>query len=109
LSIIDRYKQWQAEADKRADKAIKDAETKNARDKIRSRLAIETANRKREVALAVTKQKEAEAKKKQAEKKLKGNSNSFGWLDSLINFGSSSSPKRRKTTVKRHKRKTSRR
>lgn len=87
------YNKWQAEADQRAEKAIKKAEIQNERDKIRNRLAIEKAERKKALAKAQTEQKEAEIARKQADRKLKGSSNSFGWLESLANLGSNSSSK----------------
>lgn len=87
------YNKWQAEADQRAEKAIKKAETQNERDKIRNRLAIEKAERKKALAKAQTEQKEAEIARKQADRKLKGSSNSFGWLESLVNLGSNSNSK----------------
>lgn len=87
------YTKWQSEADQRAEKAIKKAETQNERDKIRNRLAIEKAERKKVLAKAQTEQKEAEAARKQADRKLKGSSNSFSWLESLANLGSNSSSK----------------
>lgn len=107
------YNKWQAEADQRAEKAIKKAETQNERDKIRNRLAIEKAERKKALAKAQTEQKEAEIARKQADRKLKGSSNSFGWLESLANLGSNSNSKSKsksKTVSKsRTKRKVTRR
>lgn len=107
------YNKWQAEADQRAEKAIKKAETQNERDKIRNRLAIEKAERKKALAKAQTEQKEAEIARKQADRKLKGSSNSFGWLESLANLGSNSSSKSksksRTVSKSRTKRKVTRR
>lgn len=107
------YNKWQAEADQRAEKAIKKAEIQNERDKIRNRLAIEKAERKKALAKAQTEQKEAEIARKQADRKLKGSSNSFGWLESLANLGSNSSSKSksksRTVSKSRTKRKVTRR
>lgn len=107
------YNKWQAEADQRAEKAIKKAETQNERDKIRNRLAIEKAERKKALAKAQTEQIEAEIARKQADRKLKGSSNSFGWLESLANLGSNSSSKSksksRTVSKSRTKRKVTRR
>lgn len=107
------YNKWQAEADQRAEKAIKKAEIQNERDKIRNRLAIEKAERKKALAKAQTEQKEAEIARKQADRKLKGSSNSFGWLESLANLGSNSNSKSksksRTVSKSRTKRKVTRR
>lgn len=107
------YNKWQAEADQRAEKAIKKAEIQNERDKIRNRLAIEKAERKKALAKAQTEQKEAEIARKQADRKLKGSSNSFSWLESLANLGSNSNSKSksksRTVSKSRTKRKVTRR
>ena len=104
MSIIgnlkSRYSDWKDKADERADKAIKIAETKSERDKIKSRLAIEAAQRKRAVAKAETEQKEAELARKKANKELKGDS--FNFLDGLFpKKKTKPSIRRRRKTVKK--------
>lgn len=96
-SLKSSYKDWKDKADKRADEAIKQAETKNERDKIKARLAIETAQRKRAVAKAETEQKQAEIARKKADKELKASSGGFDFLGGLF-------PKKKKTKSVRHRR-----
>jgi len=96
-NLKSKYDKWKSEAEKREIQALKNAETKGERERIRANLRIETAIRKREVAKAETEQKEAELARKEANKKLSG-----GGFDFLGGFLNKSKPK--KTVV--HHRKT---
>jgi len=91
------YNKWKSEADQRAERAIKNAQTKAGRDAIKDKLAIETAQRKRLVAKAQTEQKQAELARKKVNKDLKG----AGGFDFLDGFLAKPKPKAKRKTTKR--------
>lgn len=99
------YSKWKSEADQRAEKALKEAETKGEREKIKSKLAIEAAQRKRAIAKAETEQKEAELARKKADKELKGGS-SFDFFGGLMKKPKAKRVVHRKSTKRKTTNKT---
>jgi hypothetical protein len=102
IKLETSYKKWKSEADIRAKRALEKAETKAEQDKIRARLAIESAKRKKAVVDAKIEQKEAEVSLKNAKKKLNEGSGGFNWFESMMNYGSK--PKPKKAVIHHHKR-----